>query len=437
MQNTVIEFVDKEITSRGGVSILKKMIDMSGFSTYLDTLPLPEQGSNRGYSPKQLFLLFMSSVWCGAERFAHMDITRLDTSLQRLYGWKRMPEHKAFERYFRKFDISVSHEVFGGLYRWFFNSLKFDNFTLDMDSSVMTRYGGQQGSAKGYNKHKPGRKSQHPIMAFVSEIEMAANFWLRSGDAHTANNFKAFLEETLFFLGDKKTGLLRLDSGFYSKDILEYLETEDRKTDYITAVPMYVTVQRKIAAQKTWPVIDEGIEVGEFEYQAQDWAEPRRMIAVRQKVADRPQAPGKQLRIFEEDVELNGYRYTCYVTTLKLSAADVWRLYRGRANCENRIKELKYDYGLDRMNQTDFDGTEAALLLMTVAYNFPSLFKQLIIGGNIRNRLKTLRHRMLAIPAIIEKCDDKITVKMALTMNRRNWISKLCDRIQVQFAQSG
>jgi hypothetical protein len=49
---------------------------------------------------------------------------------------------------------------------------------------------------------------------------------------------------------------------------------------------------------------------------------------------------------------------------LKLSAADVWRLYRGLARCENRIKELKYDYGLDKMNQADFDGTESALLLM-------------------------------------------------------------------------
>ncbi|MDR0833438.1 MAG: transposase [Candidatus Symbiothrix sp.] len=72
---------------------------------------------------------------------------------------------------------------------------------------------------------------------------------------------------------------------------------------------------------------------------------------------------------------MSGYRYTCYVTTLKLSAADVWRLYRGRANCENRIKELKYDYGLDKMNQADFEGTEVALLLMTVAYNFLSLLQ--------------------------------------------------------------
>jgi len=45
------------------------------------------------------------------------------------------------------------------------------------------------------------------MLAFVADIEMVANFWLRSGDAHTANNFKAFLEETLLFLQDKKIGL--------------------------------------------------------------------------------------------------------------------------------------------------------------------------------------------------------------------------------------
>jgi hypothetical protein len=37
---------------------------------------------------------------------------------------------------------------------------------------------------------------------------------------------------------------------------------------------------------------------------------------------------------------------------------------------------------------------EVALLLMSVTYNFLSLFKQVIIGGDVRNRLKTLRYRM-------------------------------------------
>lgn len=153
----------------------------------------------------------MTSLWCGAHRYAHLDVSRFDGSLQRLFGWDNMPEHKSFERYFNKFDIPTCHAVFGGLYRWFFSNLKFDNFTLDIDSSVMTRYGEQQGARTGYNKYKPGRKSQHPLMAFVADVEMVANLWLRSGDSHTANNFKAFLEGTLSLMESKKIGLLRLD----------------------------------------------------------------------------------------------------------------------------------------------------------------------------------------------------------------------------------
>lgn len=420
-----IEFVDKEITAFGGLAILKKMMSTSGFIDVLESLPLPLQGSNRGYPPVQLFVQFMSSVWCGANRYSHLDVVRFDKSIQQMFRWQSMPEHKAFQRYFNKFDIPTSFAVFGSLYRWFFNNLKFDNFTLDIDSSVLTRYGEQDGAKKGYNKHKPGRKSQHPIIAFVSDIEMVANFWLRSGDAHTANNFKAFLEETLSFFDNKKIGLLRLDSGFYDKSIFGYLEQQDINIDYIVAVPMYVTIQRKIASQRTWLKLDDGIEIAEFEYKAQDWENPRRMVAVRQKISKRPQAVGKQLSLFQDECELNGYRYTCYVTTLKLSAADVWRLYRGRANCENRIKELKYDYGLDKMNQGGFDGTEATLILMTIAYNFMSLFKQVVIRQKVRNRLSTLRYKMLAIPSYIEESGNKTILKMALQMNRRAWIRQL------------
>ena len=208
MREIKLDFIDKEITPWGGLSILKKLIDSSGFEQVLKSLPLPIQGSNRGYSPEQLFIQFMSSVWCGANRYAHLDVTRFDKTIQLLFGWSGMPEHKAFQRYFNKFDIPTTHTVFGGLYSWFFTQLKFDNYTLDIDSSVITRFGNQEGTKKGYNKHKPGRKSQHPIIAFVSDVEMVANFWLRSGDAHTANNFNAFLEETLSFFGSKKNWII-------------------------------------------------------------------------------------------------------------------------------------------------------------------------------------------------------------------------------------
>ena len=41
--------------------------------------------------------------------------------------------------------------------------------TLDLDSTVITRYGQQEGAARGYNPAEHGRVSHHPLMAFVAD----------------------------------------------------------------------------------------------------------------------------------------------------------------------------------------------------------------------------------------------------------------------------
>lgn len=91
-------------------------------------------------------------------------------------------------------------------------------------------------------------------------------------------------------------------------------------------------------------------------------------------------------------------------------------------------RNLKYDYGLDKMNQESFDGTEASLILMTIAYNLMSLFKQMIIGEKVRQRLSSLRYKLLAIPSYISKKNDKIILNMALQMNRLCWIRKIWEK---------
>jgi len=55
------------------------------------------------------------------------------------------------------------------------DQLGVDNLTIDFDSAVITGYGDQQGSAKGYNPNKKGRNSHHPLMVFVSQTRMVAN----------------------------------------------------------------------------------------------------------------------------------------------------------------------------------------------------------------------------------------------------------------------
>ena len=88
---------------------------------------------------------------------------------------------------------------------------------------------------------------------------MVANCWLRSGDAHTANNFEGFPEDTLEHLTGKKVGLLRTDSGFCQKAIPEHLEKEQRPIPYIIAARLHAPVQRMLAAHRQWVEVEDGI----------------------------------------------------------------------------------------------------------------------------------------------------------------------------------
>lgn len=131
----------------------------------------------------------MVGIWCGANKFEHLEIGRFDGVLRKIFGFKKMAGHKAHIRYFEKFTVAINQRVFSKVMQWFFGQIVLDDFTLDIDPAVMTRYGNQQGAKKGHNPHKRGRSSHHPLLAFVDECKMMANFWLRSGDACTTNNF--------------------------------------------------------------------------------------------------------------------------------------------------------------------------------------------------------------------------------------------------------
>lgn len=418
-----IEFTEKEITPWSGILLLIKMLDKMQLDKCLSSLDLPMQGSNRGYNPIQLIKQFMTSIWCGANRFEHTEVTRQDEVIRQFWGFERMAGHKAIQRFFKKFDLSTNQRVFTGLYQWFFSNLKFDNFTLDIDSSVYTRYGMQEGAKKGYNRKKPGRLSHHPLMAFIADCKMVANFWLRSGDAFTSNNVEAFLEDTFEKLKGKKIGLLRADSGFYDKRVFGYLE--GKGINYIISCKMYEPIQRVIGRHKIWLNIGDGIEMGDSEYKSPFWDKKRRIIIIRQEISKRPHSTGKLLRLFKEESIYKEYRYSCLVTNLDLPAEIIWRSYRMRADAENRIKELNYDFGANSFNLHNFSATEAALNFVMIAYNIISLFRQVIMKTKINERLKTLRYRVFAIGGYLVKNGNQRILKLSLAMKRREWFTGL------------
>ena len=191
--------------------------------------------------------------------------------------------------------------------------------------------------------------------------------------------------------------------------------------DYIVAVKFTQPIQRVIHGSQNWIVLDTGIEICEKVYRSESWSKERRIVIVRQKIKDRPHATGKQLKLFAEEEIYRNYRYSAYVTNMKFSAPEIWRLYRGRGDAENRIKELKYDFGFDSFNLKSFYATEASLMFAMIAYNLMSLFRMFVIQEKTQKTLSTLRYRAFAIGAYFEKINGKLVLKIALNKKRRAW----------------
>ena len=115
--------------------------------------------------------------------------------------------------------------------------------------------------------------------------------------------------------------------------------------------------------------------------------------------------------MFDDKEYYQQYRYHTFYTNQKIPATQIWEQYKGRGDCENRIKELKYDFALEGFNMKDFFATEAALRMVNLAYNIISLFRQVSSEKPKHQRLQTLRLNCYAVGAwMTKKGNQKLCV---------------------------
>ncbi|MCL4788418.1 MAG: transposase [Verrucomicrobia bacterium] len=117
------------------------------------------------------------------------------------------------------------------------------------------------------------------------------------------------------------------------------------------------------------------------------------------------------------------YRYQALITNLPASVAAlaVWRRYNGRADLENRIKELGEQFGIKRLCVRNFWGTEALHQLAIAAYNLCVLLQRRL-GQLEKCELNTLRWRLFGRAAVWSRRGGKPTLKLAVRGEaNRNW----------------
>lgn len=420
-------FTDKQFTAWGGLRIFEELLRRIGWQEALAGAPLPEPGSNRGLDPVLMVKGFLVTVWTGGGRFAHTALVRFDEALRSIFGLTEVASVSTFSRFFRRFGQKETQEVFGHLSRWVWERVAGGNWTVDLDSSVLTRYGHQEGSEKGYNPKRQGKRSHHPLMAFAAECRMVISAWLRPGNTTDSSNATNFFNEVLSVFGQRhRIGLLRCDSGFCVSDFLDNVEA--KRISYIVVTRLQRTIKRRIAGLPDWLELDRETAVSEFMYQAQGWSKARRVVVVRHRLRESDRA-GRLL------LEIPGYAYSAYTTNLTLPPLQVRSLYLGRADSENRIRELLQDFAISGFVSQKFWATEAAFRLACLAYNLMSLFRQALLGEASKHTLSTLRVQCFAIGASLGKAGHKNILRVGLSPPRRDWFKGLFATAELLGAQ--
>lgn len=412
-----IGFTDQRLTAYGGLVAWTAFVTERQLRERLRAVLPHRPTSGNAYDPTDTALGFIGGILCGADKLARVAHLAQDPAVAAVLGIEAVPSQSTLSRFFAACGRAAA-EALSGLHRWAVAELpeRAEGYTLDLDSfSLLHEDGHQEGVRVGYTRK--GLKPCHrPIVAALAEVPMVAHFWLRPGNTNCVSGAATFLGDTLAGLpGSVRVTLVRADSGFCTQAMIT--ELEQRGLSYILTAALRTPVRSLCRHDDAaWtPTAVPGIEV-------QDHTEDGvRLVVLRQRISERPEAGGKRL------LEVPGYKFQALRTNLPatVSALEVWRRYNGRADIENRIKELGAQFGLKGLCCRSFWATEAACHLAICAYNL-CVSLQRRLGQPVRAELTTLRRRLFGCAAVFSLTGGKLTLKLAVATPRgRRWWTTL------------
>lgn len=418
-----IGFTDQRLTAHGGLIVWSHFLQQKRFRQQLrEVLPHAPTSPN-AYDPTDVALGYLGGILCGADKLSRVAWLQSDAAVAAVLGVEAVASQSTLSRFFGVFTQRTC-QILGGLHPRALASLPSQRagYTLDLDSwALLHEDGHQEGVAVGYTRQ--GLKPCHrPLIAGLAEVKMVANYWLRAGNTACVNGAAEFLRQTVTSLPKHlRLGLVRGDSGFGDASVQDACEA--LRLPFIFVAKLTQKVQLLCRHDEAaW----QATEVPGLAVQEVGLARPgRRLIVIRQQVQERPQAGGKTL------LDLPGYRFQALVTSLPASVAalDVWRRYNGRADLENRIKELGQQFGIKGLCVQNFWGTEALHHLAIAAYNLCVLLQRRL-GQLEKCELNTLRWRLFARAAVWSRAGGKPTLKLAVRGEaNRNWWREMLSKL--------
>lgn len=392
IDRVAVNFDDPNLVANAGLILVGTLVLRLGLERLMNTT-VRLGGRVGGARPGRKVLTLVHAMVAGGSHIDHADVLRSGASEAVLPHRVMAPSTLGtFLRAFTFGHVRQLEAVVGETLRraWAMGAGPgTGRLVVDVDSTICEVSGKtKQGAAFGYTKVL----GYHPILATRAGTGEILHARMRKGSANTARGAGRFIEELVPRL--RRAGalgeiVLRVDSGFWSKDTIATLARLDVR--YTMTVRTGDSAVARVIADiddDDWADIDytpDGqAQVAETTYKG------RRLIVRRTRLTDRAQR-----RLWPD------WRHHAFLTDLDGPAADVDAFHRRHAEVELAIRDLKEGAGMEHVPSGHFSANGAWLCCAVLAHNLlrwsVTLGRRSPIDELVVSR--TVRTRLIAIPA--------------------------------------
>jgi len=419
--STPHETCSEQLSPFGGLLAMIKFFDLIDFEQiFYSTYRAPARQPKLGHYSMVAGILML--LFIGFNRIWHFTYIQLDAILCGFFRLTKLPVASTFWRYLDSLGINQAQSLqkLMSVLRervWQQLGINYYRICIDIDTTVETLYGNQQGGRKGHNTKNRGKKGYRPVLCFIEQTRECLLGKLRKGETISGKQTAAFILQTKPQLpGCVQKVLMRADGEFQSWESVQ--AAISCGYDFI------------IANKRCDPPFDPGgwyqpwkrkdIEYNSCVYQPIGWEAPCRFVAMR--VPKTKLAPNQQVQctLFEND----NYTYRIFCTSLSGQAHEVVGKYDKRADVENLVGEAKRE-GLEAIPSAKFKNNYAFFQMVMLSYNIWRYIKLLAAMSHDRkempplktvatNTIRIARLKLLFIAAKVVKDQNRDKVKYSI-----------------------
>jgi Transposase DDE domain group 1 len=373
-----IEFVQQDLTSYGGLELLRRyfrLLDLhrhirQAFSAY---------GLGGDYGGVRLVLLLLALWVVGGRRIEHLRYLAHDPLVARLCGLARIPADRTVVAWLKQFTQAALQAVIALNSTLLYEQIErlgLPRLTIDVDGTVV-RTGGQVAWAfRGFNPHHRKDPSYYPLLAHLAQTGQILRLRNRPGNVHDSQGAVPFCRDLIRDLRARfGRGLpleFRMDAAFFQRDLLTLLTRAGCEYAIKVGFWQWTGLKACVTAQQHWTRVAPDVDAFETPLPLTPWALTLRVVVYRTRVAHETRK-NFQLDLFSPDD--GHFEYSAVTTNKALTPAALWGFMAGRGAQEKTLAELKGEFALDVVPTNHYGANSAWQQLSVLAHNLLRSFQ--------------------------------------------------------------